>query len=429
MSGRELRGGVHWIRVGCAPILLSDEGSRKEGFQDFMKRVLAVSYYAPPIHNAESILVWKTLRALSQYHHMSLVTAPSYANENSELIFPLQLHIIRKPDAKPTDRTLRRIFERALGMIADENILWSRFTRESPWIQHDFDVVYSRSQPGASHIMAWKIKKMIHKPWIAQFSDPWANNPYHTKRTRLRQKSDRHWEECVVRDADMLIFPTEELSAIYEESYPQLNVQSKSMILPHHYTPELYGDGFSVSNSDDRSTVLRYFGEFYGIRSPEPLIRALSYFAQSDPDLARRVKIEFVGNVESKFSNLLRNSPIPIRVDKMSYLESLRSMRNTDVLLLIDAPSPNGVNIFLPSKLIDYLGAAKPIFAITDQKGTTSEILRQYGHSLCSHDDIQGIVAVLQRIMQDKPMHFSAPLEFATNNVVARLADLIERLG
>ena len=314
-------------------------------------------------------------------------------------------------------------------MIADENILWSSFTRESPWIHRDFDVVYSRSQPGASHIMAWKIKKMIRKPWIAQFSDPWANSPYHTKRTRLRQKSDRRWEECVVRDADMLIFPTAELGAIYEKTYPHLNAHAKSMILPHHYTPELYGDGFSVGNSDDRGTVLRYFGEFYGIRSPEPLIRALSYFAQSHPDLARRVKIEFIGNVESKFNELLRNSPIPIRVDKMSYLESLRSMRETDVLLLIDAPSPNGVNVFLPSKLIDYLGAAKPIFAITDQKGTTSEILRQYGHTLCSHDDIQGIAAVLQNMMQDKPMHFSAPLEFTTDNVVARLSDVIERLG
>jgi hypothetical protein len=45
----------------------------------------------------------------------------------------------------------------------------------------------------------------------------------------------------------------------------------------------------------------------------------------------------------------------------VGYQESLKLMSEADALLVIDAPADQSV--FLPSKLIDYIGAGRPISA------------------------------------------------------------------
>ena len=51
-------------------------------------------------------------------------------------------------------------------------------------------------------------------------------------------------------------------------------------------------------------------------------------------------------------------------------------MKESDLLLIIDAPAK--ISPFLPSKLIDYIGANKPIFGITPQ-GTSQKLITEMG--------------------------------------------------
>jgi hypothetical protein len=100
----------------------------------------------------------------------------------------------------------------------------------------------------------------------------------------------------------------------------------------------------------------------------------------------------------------------------------------TDVLLLIDAPSESGVNPFLASKLIDYLGAGKPILGITDVKGTSADILRKYGHYVVSPHDTQGIVNAIKNCIAYPKISITPPVEFTTKNIVGRLVDIMKEL-
>ena len=59
-------------------------------------------------------------------------------------------------------------------------------------------------------------------------------------------------------------------------------------------------------------------------------------------------------------------------INIVSYLKSLEYMKKSDYLLIIDAPSKKP-SIFQPAKTIDYLGAKKPILAITTKIGQTAE--------------------------------------------------------
>lgn len=51
-------------------------------------------------------------------------------------------------------------------------------------------------------------------------------------------------------------------------------------------------------------------------------------------------------------------------------------MVDSDGLLIMDAPAD--LSVFLPSKLIDYIGAARPILGITPP-GTSSDLIRKIG--------------------------------------------------
>src|SRR5205807_394131 len=58
----------------------------------------------------------------------------------------------------------------------------------------------------------------------------------------------------------------------------------------------------------------------------------------------------------------------------LPYLGSLSQIRQADFVLLIDAPAAESV--FLPAKLIDYLGVGAPILALTPEKGVTSALVQ-----------------------------------------------------
>ncbi len=189
---------------------------------------------------------------------------------------------------------------------------------------------------------------------------------------------------------------------LYDQEYTSLNIRDKSTVLPHHYVPELYSQNTHEKTLDTPPTVsFAYFGDFYGARSPEPFIKALEHIARTTPTLLNHVKVNFYGNIESKFADMVDKSPVTITRSRVTYFESLNLMTKSDVLLLIDAPSKTGINPFLASKLVDYLGAGKRILGITDEKGTAANILRKYGHYVVSPHDTQGIVTAIKECTRE----------------------------
>ena len=61
---------------------------------------------------------------------------------------------------------------------------------------------------------------------------------------------------------------------------------------------------------------------------------------------------------------------------QVTYLESLGEMLSADCLISLDAPAQR--NIFMSAKLSDYVGARKPIVAITNE-GATANLISEYG--------------------------------------------------
>lgn len=391
-----------------------------------MKRVALVSYHCPPVLNAESILVWKTLRELSKHHQVTvLTTEPGYQRIDPVLEIPPGIQVVRAKEPQFRQPFWNRAVNKAVGWVADEKILWA-MSAARRFSTPTFDVLYSRSQPGASHIVALRLKQTLGVPWIAQFSDPWASNPYHANHTKLRAWQDARVESQVVRTADWLVFPTIELQHIYAAQYPNVDIATKSRVLPHHTSADLYEKQSALLKLEPDCINLAYFGDFYGERSPEPLIQACQQLCQRRSDLARRLVLHFIGNIEAKFVPLLKHCPMRIVTGKMGYFESLNAMTKADGLILLDAPNPEGKTPFLPSKLIDYLGARRPILGITELVGTAPDILRSYGYPVIRPVDVAGIAEQLETWVDGKPMPSMQSIEsFSTATVIGYLAELL----
>ena len=86
----------------------------------------------------------------------------------------------------------------------------------------------------------------------------------------------------------------------------------------------------------------------------------------------------------------------------VSYIQSLELMRSADILLIIDVLAEKSP--FLPSKLIDYIGANKPIFGVTPPG--TSQKLEKMGFLVANPSNISEIanklIYMIEKFSKDK---------------------------
>jgi len=80
----------------------------------------------------------------------------------------------------------------------------------------------------------------------------------------------------------------------------------------------------------------------------------------------------------------------------VDYRTSLALMRSADLLLNIDAPFKN--SIFLPSKLVDYIGAERPVLGISPT-GTASRVIRELGGWVAAPDEPETVAATLELVL------------------------------
>lgn len=379
-----------------------------------MDRILMISYFAPPLLSAESILVGKLLPELAKHYQIELIAVgddPDFRKDEalSELMQTDNLEVYRYSNPKPINKIVRRLYQKSSPLFHDVNDKWLRqvLLRHKP--KGPYKLIYSRSMPAISHLTALAYKQKLGIPWVAQFSDPWANNPYHKYPLEWMHALEKKNESKVVHAAERLIFPTTEIRDLVAAHYDDVDVKARSTILPHYYDERLYtmsevtNEGAARQASQDRLT-LAYIGDFYGLRSPEPLLKALEIMQQRAPELTSRLHLRIIGNVQSIFHRMIDETTAKTgitieRVGQVPYLQSLAEMKHSDVLLLVDAPTD--INIFLPSKLIDYFGARKPMMGITSEFGTTGSLIRKFGFPVADPREPERVAADLLQLLDN----------------------------
>ena len=232
--------------------------------------------------------------------------------------------------------------------------------------------------PLVDHMIGLELKRRYHLPWLAHFSDPWLDNTFRTD-DPLTKAINASLERQVIAKADRIVFTSDETADLVMSKYDPSD-RSKVRIVPHAYEPELFPPFQAIDGS--RLTV-RYLGDLYLNRTPGPLLAGLRKLLSSCPQLLNDVCFEIVGSVHDLNLDQMGLSQLPkdlvVFRARVSYLESLSLMTSADGLMVIDAPAVNNAkSVFLPSKLIEYIGAGRPVIGLTPQ-GAAAALIHRLG--------------------------------------------------
>ncbi|MGI9499418.1 MAG: glycosyltransferase [Geminicoccaceae bacterium] len=372
-----------------------------------MKRLTAVSWFMPPIVLPRSIQIARGLKTLHQRGWISdVVCAPTeamngtvvdrdfgalydgyfqrHAVEYREDVSPSSwlrrsMRWMQPPDDVDEDNWIRRAGKVTLNLIQ----------------QSRPDVFVTFAQPWINHRVGLYIKECCSDlPWLVHFSDPWVDSIYlpdaGSEEEKTRRRVWREQEEAIVNAADAVVFVTRQTADLVMRKYPG-DWRSKVHVVPHGFDRDTLPA--LPSQSADRGPLkLIHAGNIYaGKRDPQCLFQALQHLGGRDA-LAGRLEVAFYGNAPVETLAELKTAGLEGIVTfegTVGYLESLRVAAAADALLLIDAAAD--VNVFLPSKTVDYLMLERPILGLTPENGATADVLGSTGHTVTPPGDVQAL--------------------------------------
>lgn len=383
-------------------------------------KILMVAYTFPPLLFPATMCYVKLAKGLQEQGHQVAVLAvdpetfqfPGGWKQDDALcdLIPqgVAVRFVKSWENNPFIRLAKRFRltrELFLPFLEPKKIEWTYAARSSV-LKHihanDIDVILSCSQPHCNHLLGRHLKRKIGKPWIAYFSDPWTDNVYTPYSSQRVFRHHLALEKDVVAEADAVYFTSPETEHLVMGKYAKA-LRRKAGVLPHSFVPQWYEDG-SGGRGQRSGGKIRFVqtGHFYGPRTPLPLLEALTLL-KIDLILADCFEFVFYGGMQEEYRRRIETSGLADVVKlqgTVPYMESLRAMKDTDYLLLIDAPlSSPGESVFLPSKLVDYLGSHKPVVGITPLQGASARVLRETGNLVCDITDVSAIAKTLAGIV------------------------------
>ena len=335
---------------------------------------------------------------------------------------------VQRVPASAIGRFAAKVLTRTRLQVPDEVRPWvRRGTAAARGLVGDGDVLITFGQPMSDHLVGLRLRRRSRPVWIAHFSDPWVDNAFRHDGPVARFVN-RRLERKVIEGADALVFTSEATVDLVMAKYPD-EWRDKVHVVPHSIDPSLYPEPAAVDRSGDGETVLRYLGNFYGHRSPEPLFQALAVVLKRRPELLERAVVEIVGHIDQPHEEFPSLRALPdglVRTrEPVDYSESLALMSASDVLLVVDAPAE--VSVFLPSKLVDYLGAGRQIVALTPP-GSAADLVRRAGGWVADPADpsagADALIAALESDGSGPPEAVRA--EYEASAVARRMDAVVE---
>lgn len=364
----------------------------------------------PPLSGPRAVQVTRTLLALGSLGWESQVVCFGPTSTRYQQDFRIDVEaasagrVRRFPVASPEEWLLFRALWRIappLKHLPDEKRVWkSRALAEARRLiaTRRPDVLVSFAQPWTDHLIALELHRESGIPWVAHFSDPWVDSPYHTGRRWQR----RRWEQMeadVIDAATRIVFVNAYSRDRVMAKYPAAWA-SRADVVPQGFDPAALIDRNSSRLSSPRLRIV-YTGRFYhGIRSPEVFLQALAKLNAIEP-LHGRLEVEFVGQDMNRYENLagsLGLGEVARFTGRLDLDQTRRLAAHADVLLTIDAPS-DGPSLFLPSKLIDYLPFERPILALTPLAGPSADLIRELQYAVVDPADVDGTAAAVTALI------------------------------
>jgi glycosyltransferase involved in cell wall biosynthesis len=292
------------------------------------------------------------------------------------------------------------------------------------------DVIYSRSFPMSSAVMALRLQKHFQVPWIMHLSDPWADSPLHHYSKKQYAYHKAQERECL-QAAHKVCLTSEQTIRFYSELYPEF--QEKFL-----YFPNVYEQSACQHKPVDFRDKLRivYTGGLAGDRSATYFLEALKRLIEKQPTVGKQIEVVFAGALDRKNQLIFAKNQLECvkHLGMLTYEQARELQQQAHILLNIDNPVQDArLAMFFPSKLLDYMTARRRIWVITTRGSASESVMKNLKGEVFSHDGTleiqQKIAEALEAFQRQDHAYFessSAPVEFEAQYNAQKLAQLLK---
>lgn len=287
-------------------------------------------------------------------------------------------------------------------MWPDTYAWWARKVLRAIQAQPAYDRVLVFILP-ASLLLSGRYPGRVDRRWSFDYQE--SVTPQY--RRLVRRSPLQRWllprlaslERETLRQAGRIVFTAETNRQAYiREGLVEAEATTH---IPYFYDAQAFAQR-TESVTPDFEVV--YFGAFdwLGARSPEAFLHALAEFLRQIPEARPRTRFVFHGNWLADHDHLVKkwnlHDVVSIR-PAIGYEQYLTRVRQSPILLLVVSPSHN---LFMPSKIVDYFGARRPILAFVPPESEMRSVLERAGMSefACAPEDFEGGATALGRLWQ-----------------------------
>ena len=392
-----------------------------------MKKVLLITYYWPPSGGAGVQRVLKMGKYFQEYGWKPIIyTAenPAYPIIDESLLkdIPSELTVIKGPIWEPYE-----LYKKFTGQGKKEKV-YSGFLNEkkklsftkklSIWIRGNFfipdarrfwikpstkllteylkenpvDAIISSGPPHTAHIIARNLKRIIQKPWIADFRDPWTNIDFYDQLmlSRWADRIHHKMEKSVIQEAEKVIT----VSWAWEKEFAEMGANAVGVI----------NNGFDHNDFNfekpplEEKFVFSHIGYLNGDRNPKALWEAFGGICKEIPTVKKNLVLRFIGKTDYITFQQIEENGLSDCVEKIAYVphsEVLNYTCSSQVLMLLVNNVPNVMG-HIPGKTYEYIGSRRPILAIGPEDADFAKVIRETNSGeICDFEDKEKMKRVI----------------------------------
>lgn len=370
------------------------------------RKVLMITYLWPPMEGVGLMRVSKFAKYLPEYgwEPVILTVRPASGNPSGQADQPAGMKVhrtaykdiignIKRPFAgsrgnagrdsgvKTAHAAARKntvsSFVREMIAMPDEQIGWYRsgFEEGKRIIEEErVDLIFSTSPPETAHLIGRALKRQSGLPWVADLRDLWSDDHFRN-RIPLKKAMLKIIERKVLGDADSLVTVSrpwaERLCASLEKSC------KRAEVVENGFDEADFGN--RVYGHNEKFTIT-YTGKLHKEHQDvDRLFKVLARLIFEKKIDRSKIQIVFYilgydrPDIDAMAARYGLNGIVTAH-EKVSYDESVRIQGSSDVLLFVQWRG-RGSEGWYSAKLYDYLGARRPILALSERGGIIEDII------------------------------------------------------
>ncbi len=355
-----------------------------------MKHALFIAFHYPPESSSSGVLrTLKFSRYLPEFGwRVTVITLreDAYEQVDPSLLaqLPPEIKVVRTRYLNSKRHFAIAGCYPALLAIPDRWIGWlpwalaaaRRVMRDDP-----ADLVFSTSPMATAHVIAGRVARRYRLPWVADFRDPWYEEPPEPGTPAVVHWAARRLERSVARHADRLLTTTEHMAEMLRTRYGAL-AQHKTRAIVNGYDEDDFRTFPTLPTQRGARLDIVHAGQINAeFRDPRPLFNALREAADAGWLALDEVHVTFIGGggyaqdpeLALAIAGLGLQDSISF-APRIPYDQALRRMAQADLLLLLQASEDT--RQLVPAKFYEYLRLRRPVLALLFE-GATSQLLQR----------------------------------------------------